>query len=55
MANIFASLANLAISYVTRLDGAAHGRWERGVSGFGDAALSDAGIVVVTLFGRPAR
>ncbi len=47
--NIFASLANLAISYVTRLDGAAHGRW--GAKGLllGDAALTGAGIVVVTL------
>jgi PAT family beta-lactamase induction signal transducer AmpG len=47
--NIFASLANLAISYVTRLDGVAHGRW--GATGLliGDAALTGAGIVVVTL------
>ena len=47
--NIFASLANLAIAYVTRLDGGAHGRW--GASGllFGDAALTGVGIVVVTL------
>jgi predicted MFS family arabinose efflux permease len=45
--NIFASLVNLAITYATRLDGAAHHRW--GATGllYTDAAITVAGIVVL--------
>jgi MFS family permease len=47
--NIFASLANLAISYTTRMDGKAQTAW--GASGmfFTDAALTFAGIVVLVV------
>ena len=54
--NIFASLANVAITYMTRIDGGAHHRW--GSSGllFVDAAVTVGGIgvlLVMTMLVRP--
>ena len=47
--NILASLVNTSISYMTRVDGAAHTRW--GGSGvlLADAAMTGAGIVALVL------
>jgi MFS family permease len=47
--NIFASLANLAISYVTRLDGRAQTAWGAEGMFYTDAALTFAGIAVLVL------
>jgi MFS family permease len=54
--NIFASIANLAISYTTRLDGKAQGAWGAEGMFYTDTALTFAGIamlVVVTKLLRP--
>ena len=53
--NIFASLANIAISYVIRLDGVAQGRWGAEGMFYTDAALTFAGIAVLVLFARLLR
>lgn len=45
--NIFASLANIAISYTTRLDGRAQTRWGAQGMFFTDAGLTFAGIAVL--------
>ena len=45
--NIFASLANIAISYTTRLDGKAQTRWGANGMFYTDAALTFAGIAVL--------
>jgi len=47
--NVFASLSNMPIAYLTALEGWAHGRW--GASGFlfVDAGLGVVGIVVFTV------
>jgi MFS family permease len=45
--NIFASLANFAISYTTRLNGMAQTRWGAGGMLFTDAALTFLGITVL--------
>jgi len=46
--NVFASLSNTPIAYMTRVDGWAHGRWGSGGMLFADAA---AGAVGLLLFG----
>jgi hypothetical protein len=53
--NIFASLANFAISYVTRLDGKAETRWGHEGMFYTDAALTFAGIGTLLLFSMLLR
>jgi predicted MFS family arabinose efflux permease len=48
--NIFASLANFAISYVTRIDGAAQTRWGAEGMFYTDTALTFAGIATLLVF-----
>lgn len=56
--NIFASLANVGISYTTRLDGKAQTRWGADGMFYADAALTFLGIgvlIVATAMLRPRR
>jgi len=56
--NIFASIANLAISYTTRMDGKAQTRWGSGGMLYTDAALTFLGIgvlVTATALLRPRK
>ena len=53
--NIFASLANLAIGYVTRLDGKAQSAWGAEGMFYTDTALTFAGIAVLVLVTRLLR
>jgi PAT family beta-lactamase induction signal transducer AmpG len=53
--NVLASLANMSIAYMTRLDGAGHARW--GGSGvlFVDAAMTALGIAVLAIVAVAVR
>lgn len=53
--NIFASIANLAISYTTRLDGRAQGAWGAEGMFYTDTALTFAGIAVLVLVTKLLR
>ena len=53
--NVLASLANVALAYMTRIDGAAHARWGGGGVLWVDAAMTGAGIVGLVVLGRVRR
>jgi predicted MFS family arabinose efflux permease len=53
--NIFASITNFAISYTTRIDGAAQTRWGAEGMFYTDTALTFAGIAVLVLVMRLLR
>jgi hypothetical protein len=53
--NVFASVANFATSYSTRLDGKAQARWGANGMLYADAALTFAGIVVLLAISAALR